>query len=35
MMVLAVYALIGILADAIVRLIETRALRWQRSFQGA
>ena len=35
MMVLAVYALIGIFADAIVRLIETRALRWQRSFQGA
>lgn len=35
MMVLAVYAFIGILADAIVRLIETRALRWQRSFQGA
>lgn len=34
MMVLAVYAVIGILADALVRLIETRALRWQRSFQG-
>ncbi len=34
MMVLAVYAIIGILADAVVRLIETRALRWQRSFQG-
>lgn len=32
---LAVYAVIGILADAIVRLIEKRALRWRRAFEGA
>ncbi|TDB93979.1 ABC transporter permease [Actinomadura sp. 7K534] len=32
---LAVYAVIGILADAIVRLIERRALRWRRTFEGA
>lgn len=35
MMALAVYAIIGVLADLTVRLLEQRALRWQRSFQGA
>ncbi|CAH1693553.1 aliphatic sulfonate ABC transporter membrane subunit [Hyphomicrobiales bacterium] len=35
MTALAIYAVIGVLADALVRLIERRALRWQRSFQGA
>lgn len=34
MSALAIYAVIGILADVIVRLIEYRALRWQRVFQG-
>jgi sulfonate transport system permease protein len=32
---LAIYALIGVAADLMVRLIERRALRWQRTFQGA
>ena len=32
---LFIYAVIGVLADAIVRVIENRALVWQRSFQGA
>lgn len=32
---LVIYAVIGILADLIVRLIERRALRWQQAFQGA
>ena len=32
---LAIYAVIGVLADAIGRLIEMRALRWQRAFKGA
>ena len=35
MTALAIYAVIGVLADIIVRLIERRALRWQRAFQGA
>lgn len=35
MMALAVYAIIGVLADLAVRLVEQRALRWQRSFQGS
>ncbi|MDH7798721.1 MULTISPECIES: ABC transporter permease [unclassified Beijerinckia] len=35
MTALAIYAVIGVLADALVRLIEQRALRWQRSFKGA
>jgi sulfonate transport system permease protein len=34
-MALAIYAVVGVLADAIVRLVERRALRWQRAFQGA
>lgn len=34
MTALAIYAVIGILADAIVRLVEGRVLRWQRAFQG-
>lgn len=34
MTALAIYAVIGVLADALVRLIEHRALRWQRAFQG-
>jgi sulfonate transport system permease protein len=34
-MALAIYALVGVLADSVVRLIERRALRWQRAFQGA
>jgi sulfonate transport system permease protein len=34
-MALAIYALVGVLADAVVRQIERRALRWQRAFQGA
>lgn len=32
---LGVYAVVGILADALVRLIERRALSWQRAFKGA
>jgi sulfonate transport system permease protein len=32
---LVIYAIIGVLADAVVRLIEGHALRWQRAFQGA
>ena len=35
MTALAIYAVIGVAADGIVRLIERRALRWQRAFQGA
>jgi sulfonate transport system permease protein len=35
MTALAVYAVIGVLADLIVRLLERRMLRWQRAFQGA
>jgi sulfonate transport system permease protein len=31
---LVIYAVIGVLADAVIRLIEARALRWQRAFQG-
>ena len=31
---LAIYAVIGIAADAIVRLIERRALRWRLAFEG-
>jgi sulfonate transport system permease protein len=34
-MALAIYAVVGVLADAIVRAVERRALRWQRAFQGA
>jgi sulfonate transport system permease protein len=34
MVALAIYALIGIVADAAVRLIEWRVLQWQRAFQG-
>lgn len=32
---LVIYAVIGVLADALVRVVEMRALRWQRAFQGA
>ncbi|MCU1676838.1 MAG: tauC [Frankiales bacterium] len=35
MTALSIYAVIGIIADGVVRLIERRALRWQRGFQGA
>lgn len=34
MTVLALYAMIGILADLAVRLIEVRVLKWQRAFKG-
>jgi sulfonate transport system permease protein len=34
MAALAIYAVIGVLADALVRLIEHRTLRWQRAFRG-
>lgn len=34
MAALAIYAVIGILADAAVRLLEQRALSWQRAFKG-
>jgi sulfonate transport system permease protein len=30
--VLIVYAILGLLADAVVRLIERRALKWRRGF---
>jgi sulfonate transport system permease protein len=32
---LAIYAVVGVLADAVVRLIERRALRWQMAFRGS
>jgi sulfonate transport system permease protein len=35
MTALVIYAVIGIVADALVRLVEARALRWQRAFEGA
>lgn len=34
MAALAIYAVIGVLADVLVRLIEHHALRWQRAFGG-
>lgn len=34
MTALAMYAIIGILADLAVRLIEARVLKWQRAFKG-
>jgi sulfonate transport system permease protein len=35
MMGLAIYAILGLLADAMVRLLERRLLRWRRGFTGA
>jgi sulfonate transport system permease protein len=35
MLVLSIYAVIGLIADAIVRLLERRLLAWRRGFQGA
>jgi sulfonate transport system permease protein len=35
MLGLAIYGLIGLVVDAIVRLLERRLLAWRRGFQGA
>ena len=35
MMGLAIYAILGLLADAMVRLLERRLLTWRRGFSGA
>jgi sulfonate transport system permease protein len=35
MMGLAIYAILGLLADALVRLLERRLLSWRRGFVGA
>jgi sulfonate transport system permease protein len=35
MMGLAIYAILGLLADALVRLLERRLLSWRRTFAGA
>jgi sulfonate transport system permease protein len=35
MMGLAIYAILGLLADAMVRLLERRLLTWRRGFTGA
>jgi sulfonate transport system permease protein len=35
MMGLAIYAILGLLADALVRLLERRLLSWRRAFAGA
>jgi sulfonate transport system permease protein len=32
---LAIYAILGLLADALVRLLERRLLTWRRGFSGA
>jgi sulfonate transport system permease protein len=32
---LVIYAIVGVVADGVVRLIEYRCLRWQQSFKGA
>ena len=32
---LAIYAVLGLLADALVRLLERRLLAWRRGFSGA
>jgi sulfonate transport system permease protein len=32
---LAIYAILGLLADVLVRLLERRLLSWRRGFQGA
>ncbi|CAH1656051.1 MULTISPECIES: ABC transporter permease subunit [unclassified Chelatococcus] len=35
MTALVIYAVIGVAADSLVRLVERRALRWQNAFEGA
>jgi len=32
---LAIYAILGLLADALVRFLERRLLAWRNGFQGA
>ncbi len=32
---LAIYAVLGLLADVIIRLLERHLLAWRRGFQGA
>lgn len=35
MLALVIYAIIGVAADSLVRVVERRALRWQQAFEGS